>query len=94
MSFSDMIAALASGEVDAVVDDEPAFGALLSDPRFRLAFTVNSANLWGAAMQKHQVELKQAIDGALLRLMKRGAVSRAWRQNLSAIAYPSHCFEE
>jgi len=92
--FADMIAALASGEVDAVVDDEPAFGALLSDPRFRLAFTVNSANLWGAAMQKHQVELKQAIDGALLRLMKRGAVSRAWRQNLSAIAYPSHCFEE
>ena len=48
--FAAMIGALASGEVDAVVEDEPAFGNLLPDPRYKLAFTVNTANLCGAAM--------------------------------------------
>jgi hypothetical protein len=69
--FSDMINALTTGEVD----DEPAFGELLTDPRYKLAFTVNIANLWG----KHQVELKQALDGALNSLIEAGSVSGIWR---------------
>jgi polar amino acid transport system substrate-binding protein len=90
--FSDMINALTAGEVDAVVDDEPAFGELLTDPRYKLGFTVNSANLWGAAMQKHQVELQQALDGALNSLIEAGSVSRIWRQHLAGITYPNHRF--
>ena len=90
--FADMIGALTTGEVDAVVDDEPAFGELLTDPRYKLAFTVKSANLWGAAMQKNQVELKKALDSALNSLIEAGSVSRIWRQHLAGITYPSHCF--
>ena len=90
--FADMIDALTVGEVDAVVDDEPAFGDLLTDPRYKLAFTVKSANLWGAAMQKHQIELKSALDGALNMLIEAGSVSDIWRQHLAGIRYPSHCF--
>lgn len=90
--FADMIGALASGEVDAVVDDEPAFGNLLTDPRYKLAFTVNTANLWGAAMQTHQVELKQALDSALNNAIKLGLVSHIWQQHLAGIAYPESCF--
>ena len=90
--FADMIGVLASGEVDAVVDDEPAFGNLLTDPRYKLAFTVNTANLWGAAMQTHQVELKQALDSALNNAIKLGLVSHIWQQHLAGIAYPESCF--
>ena len=87
-----MIEALAAGDVDAVVDDEPAFGELLTDPRYKLAFTVNTANLWGAAMQKHQIELKHALDGALNSAIYKGLVSHIWRQHLAGITYPEHCF--
>jgi len=90
--FADMIEALKSGEVDAVVDDEPAFGNLLLDPRYKLAFTINTANLWGAAMQKHQIELKHALDGALNSAIQEGLVSHIWRQHLVGITYPEHCF--
>ena len=90
--FADMIEALAVGDVDAVVDDEPAFGELLTDPRYKLAFTVNTANLWGAAMQKHQIELKHALDGALNSAIQEGLVSHIWRQHLVGITYPEHCF--
>jgi len=89
--FADMIDALEQGEVDAVVDDEPAFGAFLADARFRLAFTVSSANLWGAAMQKHQVELKASIDGALKSLVADGSVSKIWYEHLAYITNPKHC---
>ena len=92
--FADMIKALASGEVDAVVDDEPAFGNLLNDPRFKLAFTVNTANLWGAAMQPHQVELKQALDSALKNVIKLGLVSHIWQQHLADITYPEYRFTD
>jgi len=43
---------------EAVVDDEPAFGVFLEDPKYKLAFTINTANLWGGALQKHQSQLK------------------------------------
>jgi len=90
--FADMVDALKAGEVDAVVDDEPAFGSLLLDPRYKLAFTVNTANLWGAAMQKHQIELKQALDGALSAAIHKGLVTRIWREHLVGITYPENCF--
>ena len=90
--FAAMIGALASGEVDAVVEDEPAFGNRLADPRYKLAFTVNTANLWGTAMQTHQVELKQALDSALNNAIKLGLVSHIWQQHLADIAYPESCF--
>ena len=90
--FADMIGALASGEVDAVVDDEPAFGNWFTDPCYKLALTVNTANLWGAVMQTHQIELKQALDSALNNAIKLGLVSHIWQHHLADIAYPESCF--
>jgi polar amino acid transport system substrate-binding protein len=92
--FADMINALTNAEVDAVVDDEPAFGAILMDPRYRLAYTVNTANLWGAAMQKHHGELKEALDTALNCVIEAGLLADIWRKNLTGIAYPNHCFNK
>ena len=88
--FADMVNALSNSDVDAVVDDEPAFGALLKDPRYKLAFTINTANLWGGAMLKHQSQLKQALDLALNHLIDTGLLADIWRRHLEGIAYPSH----
>ena len=53
--FVDMVDALTTGQVGAVVDDEPAFRELQTNPRYKLAFNVQIANLWRAAMQPHQI---------------------------------------
>ena len=42
--FSDMIAALCAGNIDAILDDEPAFGGLLASDEFEIAFSVETAN--------------------------------------------------
>ena len=88
--FADMVNALSNSDVDAVVDDEPAFGALLRNPRYKLAFTINTANLWGGAMQKHQSQLKQAIDLALKHIIVAGSLADIWGSHLEGISYPSH----
>ena len=86
--FADMIDALRAGEVDAVVDDEPAFGGVLSDPAFRLAFTVRTANRWGAAMRPDAGALKRSIDVALEALVASGELRRIWQTELPTIEYP------
>ncbi len=86
--FSDMINALRSNEIDAVVDDEPAFGGLLNSHEFELAFTVATHNRWGAAMKPDAHQLKQAIDTALSELKKSGALQRLWHELLHPIPCP------
>ena len=73
-----------------MVDDEPAFGVFLEDPKYKLAFTINTANLWGGALQKHQSQLKQALDLALNHLIDTVLLANIWGRHLEGIAYPSH----
>ena len=47
--FAEMVAAVESGAVDAMVDDEPAFGAQLASGAFRIAHVAETQNAWGAA---------------------------------------------
>ncbi len=86
--FRDMIDALRQGEIDAVVDDEPAFGGLLDNTDFELAFTVPTANRWGAAMRPDSQALKQEIDRALISLIESGQLRRIWQSQLKTIEYP------
>jgi ABC-type amino acid transport substrate-binding protein len=44
--FKEMIDALARGEIDGVIDDEPAFGGIIQNPQFKIAFTVETQNPW------------------------------------------------
>ena len=51
--YADMLAALLSGEVDAVVDDDVVFVPLgATHPDYELALTVQTANGWGVAVSK------------------------------------------
>jgi len=86
--FADMVNALRRGEIDAVVDDEPAFGGLLNDPDLSLGFTIATGNRWGAAMRPVSSRLKVALDSALDSLIRADKVRQIWKDWLGYIEYP------
>jgi len=86
--FGDMLAALRSGEVDAVVDDDVVFVPLADDPDFDLAFTVQTGNRWGLAVSKSRPALLDALDEALATVKDSGQLEAAWKQWLPALDYP------
>lgn len=87
--YGDMLAALESGRVDAVVDDDVVFVPLgESDPRFELAFTVRTGNRWGIGVAKERRDVLAELDGALARLLEDGRHRAAWEQWLPTLDYP------
>lgn len=86
--FGDMVAALETGEVDAVVDDDVALVPIADDPRFAIAFTVPSRNPWAIAVSKDRPDLLARLDDALRRAIASGALEVAWKQWLPGLAYP------
>ena len=87
--FKEMIDALSNGEIDGVVDDEPAFGGTIKDPKFKIAFTVETKNAWGIAMQKVNFPLKEKIDRALNKIYQNSMHQKIWNSNLN-ISYPGN----
>jgi len=87
--FKEMIDALSNGEIDGVVDDEPAFGGTIQDPKFKIAFTVETKNAWGIAMQKDNFSLKEKIDHALNKIYQNSIHQEVWNSNFS-IPYPAN----
>jgi len=87
--FKEMIDALANGEIDGVVDDEPAFGGTIQDPKFKIAFTVETKNAWGIAMQKDNFSLKEKIDHALNNIYQNSMHQKIWNSNFN-ISYPGN----
>lgn len=87
--YADMLAALAAGEVDAVVDDDVVFVPLGDkDPRFEVAFTVRTGNRWGIGVSKERTDLRHAIDRALERVIADGRHRAAWELWLPTLDYP------
>ena len=87
--FKEMINALSNGEIDGVVDDEPAFGGTIQDPKFKIAFTVETKNAWGIAMQKDNFPLKEKIDHALNSIYQNSMHQKFWNSNFN-ISYPGN----
>lgn len=86
--FGEMLAALESGDVDGVVDDDMVFVPLDDDPRFELAFTVRTGNRWGIGVAKDRPELLAEIDAALATVIADGRLATVWRQWLPTLDYP------
>jgi len=87
--FKEMVDALSNGEIDGVVDDEPAFGGTIQDPKFKIAFTVETKNAWGIAMQKDNFPLKEKIDRALNKINQNSMHQEIWNNNFN-ISYPKN----
>ncbi|MFM8561221.1 MAG: substrate-binding periplasmic protein [Solirubrobacterales bacterium] len=80
--LGDMLALLGGGEVEAVVDDDVCF--VEPDPAIRVAFTVPTANPWGAACRPGDRELVAALDRAIA-----GADLRsAWERWIPQLPFP------
>ncbi|MEZ5445800.1 MAG: ABC transporter substrate-binding protein [Gammaproteobacteria bacterium] len=77
--FREMIDALRSGRIDAVVDDEPAFGGLSEDPELETAFVAATGNRWGAAMRPDARDLKRRLDAAIGAVVDSGELAAIWR---------------
>jgi len=86
--FGEMLAALRSGSVDAVVDDDVVFVPLADDPDFDLAFTVETGNRWGLAVSMARPSLLGALDEALATVKADGRLAAAWKQWLPTLEYP------
>jgi polar amino acid transport system substrate-binding protein len=87
--YAAMLAALRSGEVDAVVDDDVVFVPLgESDPNYELAFTVETGNRWGIGVAKDRPGVLAEIDGALATVIADGRHRAAWDAWLPTLDYP------
>ena len=86
--YADMLAALRSGAVDAVVDDDVVFVPLAGSAEFDLAFTVRTGNRWGLAVAKSRRALLGALDEALAAVKADGRLCQAWRDWLPTLDYP------
>ncbi|MFI6289014.1 ABC transporter substrate-binding protein [Streptomyces sp. NPDC051018] len=86
--FGDMLAALRSGEVDAVVDDDVVFVPLGEHPDFEQAFTVPTGNQWAVGVAKDRPGDLAALDGALARITADGRLERVWAEWLPGLEYP------
>jgi polar amino acid transport system substrate-binding protein len=86
--WEEMIAAVRSGDVDAMVDDDIVTIPLGDEPDLEVAFTVPTRNSWGAAIRKGDAATREAVDGALRTLKSDGRLAAAWQRWMPHLAYP------
>lgn len=87
--YADMLRALRSGEVFAVVDDDVVFVPLGdTDPDFELSFVVRTSNPWAIGVAKDRPETLTRLDDALAAVIADGRHRRVWTQWLPTLDYP------
>ncbi len=78
--FREMIEAVETGTIDAMVDDEPAFGGITAAGAFRVAHVAETQNAWGAACRHGDGATTALIDDGLTRAIASGALAAEWRR--------------
>lgn len=86
--FGEMLAALRTGRVDAVVDDDVVTVPLGADPDFELAFTVPTRNRWAVAVAKDRPALRDQLDAALAGVIADGRLEKVWRHWIPSLPFP------
>ena len=77
--FEEMIEAVRAGRIDAMVDDEPAFGGLLEGGEFRIVHVAETQNPWAAAC-RHGDDIAALIDGGIAAAVADGGLAAEWRR--------------
>ncbi len=86
--LGEMVAALRTGKIDAVVDDDVALVPLADQQDLNLAFTVPTRNMWGISVAKGDEVLRGELNGALRTVIADGRLARVWRAWLPELACP------
>ncbi|MGE2730743.1 substrate-binding periplasmic protein [Mycolicibacterium vaccae] len=86
--LGELVAALRSGEVDAVVDDEVALQPLTTAADLDIAFSVPTGNRWAMAVAQHSPGMLELLDDGLAKAFSAGAVHAAWLRWLPGLRYP------
>jgi ABC-type amino acid transport substrate-binding protein len=86
--FGEMLAALRTGSVDAVVDDDVALVPLADAADLMVAFTVETRNHWGIAVAKHRPQLRAELDQALDGLVNDGSLRGIWERWMPTLPFP------
>ncbi len=86
--LADLVAALRSGDVDAVVDDEVALQPLTDADDLEIAFSSPTANRWALAVAHHKPETRELLDNALAQAFASGAIHAAWQRWMPRLRYP------
>jgi ABC-type amino acid transport substrate-binding protein len=87
--FAEMIAAVGDGDIDAFVDDEPAFGGVVAGGEFRVAHVAETQNPWGAACRRGDDAVRELIDRGLGSAIADGSLAAEWRRWMGAKAVPA-----
>jgi polar amino acid transport system substrate-binding protein len=87
--FGDMIEALRTGAVDAMVDDDVVTVPLGGGPDFDVAFTAPTENPWGVGVSPANQRLLTALDSALAAVIAGGRLAEAWQAHIPALPFPA-----
>jgi polar amino acid transport system substrate-binding protein len=85
--FAEMVAALRARRIDALVDDEPAFGAF-DEGDLELGFVVATENAWGAALRPGSDALRAALDEAIAAVVADGTLAGIWSRWFPRTRFP------
>lgn len=85
--FGDMVAALRSGDIDALVDDDVALVPLEADD-LTIAFSVPTRNTWGAVVAKNQPDWLARVNWAIGEIIENGTLESSWERWMPTLAYP------
>ncbi|WP_166986904.1 substrate-binding periplasmic protein [Canibacter zhoujuaniae] len=91
--FSDMIEAVRSGEVDAMVDDDVVTVPLGEEADFDLAFTAETRNPWGVGVAKDCPEMFRLLNDAMTTIIENGKLKAAWNKWFPHLPYPEESLE-
>jgi polar amino acid transport system substrate-binding protein len=86
--FGEMVQALRDRRIDAVIDDEPAFGGCVDSGEFDIAFVVETRIRWGAAMRLPDQALAAAVDAGINAVIASGEARQIWAKWFKAKPFP------
>ena len=85
----EMLAALRSGEIDALIDDELVLlVAEAEEPNLRMAFSLPTQVPFAIGVAKDRLELSEKLDNALSALIADGTLAQLWEKWIPYKPFP------
>lgn len=86
--YEQMLRAVASGAIDAMVDDDVVLVPMGEHPDYELAFTVATRNPWGVAVDKANTGLLEELNDTLEAVIRDGSLEQVWAKWMPSLSFP------